>query len=317
MGYSEPINYGNPEEVNDGKDWVQVGVGFGNDMGLSHSHHLRVYSRLEFKLWREALYPKITNTTPTPSWLLIAGADVGLDDNTVDPPPSTAEEGDERSKENYANQSELSGSDDDDDDDEGGGDGQEGGFPSAPPMPRKSSIGLGQLVSSGRSLTGSDPSASNLEDSGAVGPNQPSLQDSEGFEPLVQPPASANSGDEDFQSSHPSIMRLSQRHIPTRALDASTWHEPELRPNAEGIPGEDAGPEAGSSSFTIEQRDTAEQRDTSTFGYLFGYLFGATNQLEIAAGFDVDGDGDIGEDGHLNRDPEACAEPEDPEMHRL
>ena len=101
MGYSEPINYGNPEEVNDGKDWVQVGVGFGNDMGLSHSHHLRVYSRLEFKLWREALYPKITNTTPTPSWLLIAGADVGLDDNTVDPPPSTAEEGDARSKDNY------------------------------------------------------------------------------------------------------------------------------------------------------------------------------------------------------------------------
>ena len=37
MGYSEPINYGNPEEVNDGKDWVQVGIGFGNDMGLSHS----------------------------------------------------------------------------------------------------------------------------------------------------------------------------------------------------------------------------------------------------------------------------------------
>ena len=26
----------NPEEVNDGKDWVQVGIGFGNDMGLSH-----------------------------------------------------------------------------------------------------------------------------------------------------------------------------------------------------------------------------------------------------------------------------------------
>eukprot|EP00964_Phaeocystis_antarctica_P095018 scaffold61604_cov48-Phaeocystis_antarctica.AAC.1 len=162
-------------------------------------------------------------------------------------------------------------------------------------MPRKSSIGLGQLVSSGESLTGSDPPASNLEDS-AVGPNQPSLQDSEGFEPLVQPPASANSGDEDFQSSHPSIMRLSQRHIPTRALDASTWHEPELRPNAEGIPEEDAGPEAGSSSLTIQQR---------------------TNRLEIAADFDVDGDGDIGEDGHLNRDPEACAEPEDPDMHRF
>ena len=28
----------NPEEVNDGKDWVQVGIGFGNDMGLSHRH---------------------------------------------------------------------------------------------------------------------------------------------------------------------------------------------------------------------------------------------------------------------------------------
>ena len=39
------------------------------------------------------------------------------------------------------------------------------------------------------------------------------------------------------------------------------------------IPGEDAGPEAGSSSLTIQQR---------------------TNQLEIAADFDVDGDGDIG-----------------------
>ena len=62
------------------------------------------------------------------------------------------------------------------------------------------------------------------------------------------------------------------------------------------IPGEDAGPEAGSSSLTIQQR---------------------TNQLEIAADFDVDGDGDIGEDGHLNRDPEACAEPEDPEIHRF
>ena len=45
--------------------------------------------------------------------------------------------------------------------------------------------------------------------------------------------------------------------------------------DSEGIPGEDAGPEAGSSSLTIEQR---------------------TNQLEIAANFDVDGDGDIGED---------------------
>ena len=39
------------------------------------------------------------------------------------------------------------------------------------------------------------------------------------------------------------------------------------------IPGEDAGPEAGSSSLTIQQ---------------------CTNQLEIAADFDVDGDGDIG-----------------------
>ena len=37
----------------------------------------------------------------------------------------------------------------------------------------------------------------------------------------------------------------------------------------------------------------------------------------MAADFDVDGDGDIGEDGHLNRDPEACAKPEDPDMHRF
>ena len=41
------------------------------------------------------------------------------------------------------------------------------------------------------------------------------------------------------------------------------------------------------------------------------------SQLEIVADFDVDGDGDIGEGGHLNRDPEACAEPEDPDVHRI
>ena len=41
---------------------------------------------------------------------------------------------------------------------------------------------------------------------------------------------------------------------------------------------------SNTSSLTIEQR---------------------TNQLETAAGVDVDGDGDIGEDGHLNRNLEA------------
>ena len=63
---------------------------------------------------------------------------------------------------------------------------------------------------------------------------------------VVLPPATTNSGDKDFLSRHPSIMRLQARHIPTHALDASTWHEQELRANAEGIPEEGAGPEEGS-----------------------------------------------------------------------
>ena len=174
---------------------------------------VRVYSRPEFDLWREALYPKITNpetdvdlndnavdaqpsgdaaTTDAdacepglmPAGLSTAETDVGLNDNAVDAQPLTAEGGDELSPRPSME----------------GIVAQDSDFPEAPP-----------------------------EDSA-----------------VVLPPASTNSGNNDFLSRHPSIMRLQARHIPTHALDASTWHEQELRANAEGIPGEGAGPEEGS-----------------------------------------------------------------------
>ena len=170
----------------------------------------RVYSRPEFDLWREALYPKIlptqsgaagssasavyaasrasekwvANTSSEAKTTSSEEGDVGLDDNAVDAQPSAAEGGDGLSP--------LSSME--------GIVGQDSDFPDAPP-----------------------------EDSA-----------------VVLPPATTNSGDNDFLSRHPSIMRLQERHIPTSALDAPTWHEQELRANAEGIPEESAGPEEGS-----------------------------------------------------------------------
>ena len=218
---------------------------------------VRVYSRPEFDLWREALYPKITNPT--------AETDVGLNDNAVDAQPS----GDAATTD---------------------ADACEPGLMPAGLSTAETNVGLNDNAVDAQPLTaeGGDELSPRPSMEGIVAQDSDFPEAPPEDSAVVLPPASTNSGDTDFQSPHPSI-------IPTWH-HASTWHEPESRANAEGIPEEGEGPEEGSSSLTIEQR---------------------TNQLEIAADFDVDGDGDIGEDGHLNRDPEACAEPEDPGVHRI
>ena len=85
-------------------------------------------------------------------------------------------------------------------------------FPSAPPMPHSSSIGLGQLVSSGESLGGSltnafaaaDPSASNLD-------NPDNLDDI-------------------TWQRNPSVARLEQRKLVAHALEAPNWFESPTAP---------------------------------------------------------------------------------------
>ena len=141
---------------------------------------VHVYSRPEFDLWREALYPKIlptqsgaagssasavyaasrasekwvANTSSEAKTTSSEEGDVGLDDNAVDAQPSAAEGGDGLSP--------LSSME--------GIVGQDSDFPDAPP-----------------------------EDSA-----------------VVLPPATTNSGDNDFLSRHPSIMRLQERGISPR-----------------------------------------------------------------------------------------------------
>ena len=239
---------------------------------------VRVYSQSEFDLWREALYPKITNPSPdlpTQSGAAESSASavyaasraskkwVANSLGTAKPTSST-EEGDA-----------ATGAD---------ADACEPGVMPAWLSTAEADVGLNAPNLNPNAV---DAQPSTAEEGDELSP-RPSMegivgQDSDFPEAppedsaVVLPPASTNSGDTDFQSPHPSI-------IPTWH-HASTWQEPESRANVEGIPEEGEGPEEGSSSLTIEQR---------------------TNQLEIAADFDVDGDGDIGEDGHLNRDPEAC-----------
>ena len=208
---------------------------------------VRVYSQSEFDLWREALYPKITNPSP----------DLPTQSDAAESSASAVYAASRASKKWVANS--LGTAKPTSSTEEGNAatgadaDACEPGVMPAWLSTAEADVGLNAPNLNPNAV---DAQPSTAEEGDELSP-RPSMegivgQDSDFPEAppedsaVVLPPASTNSGNNDFLSRHPSIMRLQARHIPTHALDASTWHEQELRANAEGIPGEGAGPEEGS-----------------------------------------------------------------------